>query len=107
MDLAFSLYDRLADNTVVRNSKQSQSYYSTNFLKEKTISQISWIGSSAPFVHSTIGILVGKLYDGNLPIASLLEDLFLTAVASDGYFHHLMILGACLYVIFLLLLSYV
>lgn len=35
-----------------------------NLLKDNTVSQIAWIGSSAPFIHSVIGIPVGKLYDG-------------------------------------------
>ncbi|TVY58579.1 Fujikurins efflux protein [Lachnellula cervina] len=62
------------------------SYYSMNLLKDNTVSQIAWIGSSAPFIHSVIGIPVGKLYD-------------------DGYFRHLMIGGSLLHVISLMLLS--
>ncbi|TVY93216.1 Riboflavin transporter [Lachnellula willkommii] len=42
------------------------SYYSMNLLKDNTVSQIAWIGSSAPFIHSVIGVPVGKLYDGQL-----------------------------------------
>ncbi|CZR54840.1 uncharacterized protein PAC_04724 [Phialocephala subalpina] len=62
------------------------SYYSTHLLKEHTISQIAWIGSSAPFIHSVIGIPVGKLYD-------------------DGYFRALLLAGSTLYVVALMVLS--
>ncbi|KAI1609999.1 MFS general substrate transporter [Exophiala viscosa] len=62
------------------------SYYSTNMLKDHTISQISWIGSSAPFIHSVIGVPVGNAYDA-------------------GYFRHLMIGGSLLYVVAIMLLS--
>ncbi|TVY13542.1 Aspyridones efflux protein apdF [Lachnellula arida] len=46
--------------------QQVDFYYSLGFLSDHSISQLAWIGSSAPFIHSIIGMPVGRLYDGIL-----------------------------------------
>ena len=62
------------------------SYYTTHFLQHQTVSQIAWIGSCAAFIHSLIGLLVGKLYD-------------------DGWFRQLILLGSFLHVFCFMMLS--
>jgi MFS transporter, MCT family, solute carrier family 16 (monocarboxylic acid transporters), member 10 len=61
-------------------------YYLTHNLKSYSASQIAWIGSASAFIHSTIGLVVGKLYD-------------------DGYFRHLIIFGSVLHVFSIMMLS--
>lgn len=61
-------------------------YYSTHNLKSYSSSQIAWIGSASAFIHATVGLLVGKLYD-------------------DGYFRHLLIFGSILHVFSIMMLS--
>ncbi|KAJ2897611.1 uncharacterized protein MKZ38_004536 [Zalerion maritima] len=61
-------------------------YYSSHFLSDKTVSQISWIGSCAAFIHSCVGLITGKLYD-------------------DGWFKQIVIVGTVLHVLCFMLLS--
>ncbi|TVY13098.1 Aspyridones efflux protein apdF, partial [Lachnellula arida] len=61
-------------------------YYSTHFLSHHTASQISWIGSGTAFIHTVIGLLIGKLYD-------------------DGWFRHIIFFGSCLQILSVMLLS--
>lgn len=61
-------------------------YYSETFLSTYTLSQIGWIGSTAGFAHTTIGLLVGKLYD-------------------DGWVRYLVFTGSILHVFCLYMLS--
>ncbi|CZR55561.1 uncharacterized protein PAC_05449 [Phialocephala subalpina] len=61
-------------------------YYSSHFLKDESVSNIAWVGSAAAFIHSTIGLLVGKLYD-------------------DGWFRQLIFVGSFLHVFCFMMLS--
>ncbi|TVY58580.1 Fujikurins efflux protein [Lachnellula cervina] len=61
-------------------------YYSTHFLKDEPVSTIAWIGSAGAFIHTTVGLLVGKLYD-------------------DGWFRHLIFFGSFLHVFSFMMLS--
>ncbi|TCD69759.1 hypothetical protein EIP91_006295 [Steccherinum ochraceum] len=63
-----------------------QDYYTREFLTTSSPSDISWIGSLQLFLMYAPGVLVGRAFDG-------------------GYFHHVEIGGALLYVFSIFMLS--
>ncbi|TFY54145.1 hypothetical protein EVJ58_g9032 [Rhodofomes roseus] len=63
-----------------------QDYYTTYYLPAETSSNISWIGSLQLCLMYAPGVFVGRAFDA-------------------GYFHHLEILGALLYVFSIFMLS--
>ncbi|KAH8102288.1 major facilitator superfamily domain-containing protein [Cristinia sonorae] len=63
-----------------------QDYYTREFLTTNSPSEISWIGSLQLFLMYAPGVAVGRAFDG-------------------GYFHHVEILGALIYVFSIFMLS--
>ncbi|KZV89502.1 MFS general substrate transporter [Exidia glandulosa HHB12029] len=65
-----------------------EDFYVRVYLSDYTSSQISWIGSMQLFLLFSLGLVAGKLFD-------------------EGYFHHLEIGGAIIYVASFIVLSFI
>lgn len=74
------------DRGVINSFGAYQEYYSSGLLKDRSASQISWIGTIQGFLLEVMGIFVGPMFD-------------------VGYFHSLLYTGSFLIVLGTMLLS--
>ena len=74
------------DRGVINSFGAYQEYYSSDLLRDRSASQISWVGTIQGFLLEVLGIFVGPLFD-------------------LGYFHSLIFIGSFLIVLGTMLLS--